>query len=75
MALVAQHERDGLWNLTFVDAACDPPQVFSYGGWIGHVMLFQTHRRIALLGALERLGAPVEFLDPVEYDGSAPPLQ
>lgn len=75
MALLAQHERDGLWDLTFVDAACDPPQVFSYGGWIGHVMLFQTHRRIALLGALERLGRPVDFLDPVDYAGGASPLQ
>ena len=75
MALVAQYEREGLWDLTFVDAACDPPQVFSYGGWIGHVMIFQTHRRIALLSALERLGVPVDFLDPVDYDGGAHPIQ
>ncbi|HEY6075572.1 MAG TPA: AraC family transcriptional regulator, partial [Gaiella sp.] len=30
---------------TFVDATCDPPRVFTYGGMLAHVLTFAAHRR------------------------------
>ena len=41
---------------TFVDAICDPPEVFTYGGVIAHVLTFAAHRRTLVLGALEAAG-------------------
>lgn len=73
MALVASHESEALWDLTFVDADCDPPMVFSYGGWIGHVIVFENYRRIALMAALKALGIDdLPYCDPVDYKGTLP---
>ncbi len=41
---------------TFIDAHCDPPEVFTYGGLIAHVLTFAAHRRILVLGALATAG-------------------
>lgn len=41
---------------TFVDAVCDPPEVFTYGGMIAHVLTFAAHRRTVVLGALADAG-------------------
>jgi AraC-like DNA-binding protein len=37
---------------TFIDAICDPPDVFTYGGMIAHVLTFAAHRRTLVAGAL-----------------------
>jgi len=47
---------DGRLDETFVDAVCDPPEVFTYGGMIAHVLTFAAHRRTLVLGALESAG-------------------
>ncbi len=41
---------------TFVDAHCDPVEIFSYGGMIAHVLTFAAHRRMLVLGALASAG-------------------
>ena len=41
---------------TFVDATCDPPQVFTYGGMLAHVLTFAAHRRTLAIGALHSAG-------------------
>jgi AraC-like DNA-binding protein len=41
---------------TFVDATCDPPQVFTYGGMVAHVLTFASHRRTLAIGALHSAG-------------------
>ena len=41
---------------TFVDAICEPPEVFSYGGMIAHVLTFAAHRRTLAIGALHSVG-------------------
>jgi AraC-like DNA-binding protein len=41
---------------TFVDAVCDPPRVFTYGGMIAHVLTFAAHRRTLVCGALADAG-------------------
>lgn len=41
---------------TFVDALCDPPEVFTYGGLIAHVLTFAAPRRLLVLGVLADAG-------------------
>ena len=41
---------------TFVDAICEPAQVFTYGGMLGHVLTFAAHRRTLAIGALHSAG-------------------
>ena len=41
---------------TFVDATCVPPEVFTYGGMVGHVLTFAAHRRTLAIGALHSAG-------------------
>jgi AraC-like DNA-binding protein len=47
---------DGRLDETFVDAHCAPPQVFTYGGLIAHVLTFAAHRRTLVVGALASAG-------------------
>ncbi len=41
---------------TFVDALCEPAEVFTYGGMIAHVLTFAAHRRTLAVLALDRHG-------------------
>jgi AraC family transcriptional regulator len=41
---------------TFIDATCDPPQTFTYGGMLAHVLTFSAVRRTMAIGALETAG-------------------
>jgi hypothetical protein len=41
---------------TFVDALCEPAEVFTYGGMIAHVLTFAAHRRTLVCGALIEAG-------------------
>ena len=58
----------GRLDETFVDAVCDPPEVFTYGGMIAHVLTFAAHRRTLVAGAL--IGAGITDLgagDPMRW--------
>jgi AraC-like DNA-binding protein len=41
---------------TFVDATCDPAEMFTYGGVVAHVLTFAAHRRTLAIGALHSAG-------------------
>ncbi len=41
---------------TFVDALCEPAEVFTYGGMIAHVLTFAAHRRTLVALALDTAG-------------------
>ena len=41
---------------TFVDALCEPAEVFTYGGMIAHVLTFAAHRRTLVALALGKHG-------------------
>lgn len=43
---------------TFVDALCEPAEVFTYGGMIAHVLTFAAHRRTLVALALATHGVP-----------------
>jgi AraC family transcriptional regulator len=61
----------GAWDDTFVDALCEPPETFTFGGMFTHVVTFNAYRRLTALDALRRLGVNVEgFGCPMEYESS-----
>ena len=67
---VARRIRDrGAWDAAFVDALCEPPQTFTYGGVLAHVLSYGAVRREALSGVLRELGAAVPTSgDPIEWE-------
>ncbi|MBA3232921.1 MAG: hypothetical protein H0T17_03085 [Propionibacteriales bacterium] len=46
----------GRLDETFVDAICDPPKVFTYGGMVAHVLTFAAYRRTLAVQALDAAG-------------------
>ena len=59
------------WDDTFVDALCEPPETFSFGGMFAHVITFNAYRRMLAMDALRHLGVKVEgFGSPIEYVAS-----
>ena len=64
------------WDDTFVDALCEPPEAFTFGGTFAHVMTFNAYRRLTALDALRRLGVNVEGVGcPMEYEATVAPWQ
>lgn len=56
------------WEDTFIDALCEPPETFTFGGMFAHVITFNFYRRMLAIDALQRLGVGVEgFGCPEEY--------
>jgi AraC-like DNA-binding protein len=59
------------WSDTFVDALCEPPETFSFGGMFAHVITFNTYQRLLALDVMRQLGVKVEGSGcPTEYEAS-----
>ena len=59
------------WDDTFVDALCEPPETFTFGGMFAHVITFNAYRRMLAMDTLRSLGVKVEgFGCPSEYVAS-----
>jgi AraC family transcriptional regulator len=57
---------------TFVDALCEPAEVFTYGGMIAHVLTFAAHRRTLVALALDHHGIPdLGWGDPMRWVAQA----
>jgi len=68
-AAIARRIRErGAYDDAFVDALCEPPQSFTYGGVLAHVLSFGAVRREALAGVLAELGAEVSDGDPINWE-------
>ena len=69
-ARFARRVRDsGAWDDAFVDALCEPPETFTYGGVLAHVLGYGVVRREALASVLVELGADVPASsDPIEWE-------
>jgi AraC-like DNA-binding protein len=66
---IAKRVRDrGAFDDAFVDALCEPPEAFTYGGVLAHVLTYGAIRREALAGVLRELGADVAHSDPIEWE-------
>ncbi|HEX9416442.1 MAG TPA: AraC family transcriptional regulator [Gaiellaceae bacterium] len=59
------------WDTAFVDALCDSPETFTFGGMVAHVLTWSAHRRQVIVGALRNLGADVGTGDPIEWERRA----
>ena len=58
----------GAWEDTFVDALCEPPETFAFGGMFAHVITFNAYRRMIAIDVLRGLGVKVEGVGcPMEY--------
>ena len=69
-ARIAKRVRDeGAYDDAFVDALCEPPEAFTYGGVLAHVLTYGAIRREALAAVLRELGADVpSHSDPIEWE-------
>lgn len=58
----------GGWEDTFVDALCEPPETFTFGGTFAHVITFNAYRRMVAIDVLRGLGVNVDGAGcPMEY--------
>jgi AraC family transcriptional regulator len=66
---VAQGVRDASnWQGAFVDHLCEPPETFTFGAVIAHVLTFSAHQRAVMLEVLRAHGIhDLGFGDPIEY--------
>ncbi|MGH3508596.1 MAG: helix-turn-helix domain-containing protein [Nocardioidaceae bacterium] len=65
---VRQVAEDGRLDDTFVDALCEPAEVFTYGGMIAHVLTFAAHHRTLVAIALDRAGiSDLGWGDPMRW--------
>ena len=55
---VREVSEQGRLDETFIDALCEPAEVFTHGGMIAHVLTFAAHRRTLVAGALIDAGIP-----------------
>jgi AraC family transcriptional regulator len=70
-ARVVRTIRDrGAWDDAFVDALCEPPQSFTYGGVVSHILGYGAVRREMLASVLTELGATVHAGDPILWEAS-----
>ena len=54
---IARNLRDrGEWDDAFVDALCEPPQSFTYGSVVAHIIEHSAHRRGMIVAGLCELG-------------------
>jgi AraC-like DNA-binding protein len=63
---------NGRLDDTFVDALCEPAEVFTYGGMIAHVLTFAAHRRTLAVLALDKFGiTDLGWGDPMRWVADA----
>jgi len=69
--VMADVRRRGGWDDTFVDALCEPPETFTYGGMLAHVVTYNSYRRLLAASLMRQFGIEdVGFGDPIEYERS-----
>lgn len=68
MALTRKVRDERLWESSFMDMVCEPPETFTYSGIIAHMVNFSAYRRTAVIEAFEYFG--IEDFgagDPIEW--------
>lgn len=72
LAQVRDVAQQGRLEDTFVDAMCEPAQVYTYGGMVAHVLTFAAHRRTLAVLALDKHGVTdLGWGDPMRWVASA----
>ncbi|MGZ4632890.1 MAG: helix-turn-helix transcriptional regulator [Actinomycetes bacterium] len=71
LAQVREVCEQGRLDDTFVDALCEPAEVFTYGGMVAHVLTFAAHRRCLVVMALGKHGvSELGWGDPMRWVAS-----
>jgi AraC family transcriptional regulator len=69
--LVTGMDVEDRWGDVFIDTLCDPPQAFTYGAVVGHMLTFAAHRRQVVVEVLGELEATPAFpACPIEWQRS-----
>jgi len=66
-SLVEDIARRNAWDTAFVDATCDPPQSFTFGGAVAHVLTRDAYRWQVAAAALRARGINV-VADPIAWE-------
>ena len=56
-------------DTAFVDATCEPPESFTFGGAVAHVLTWDSYRRHVVAAALREHGVDVSA-DPIAWERS-----
>jgi AraC family transcriptional regulator len=68
IALTRKVRDEKLWESSFIDMLCEPPETFTYSGMIAHVLTFSAYRRTAVIEAFEQFGiTDLGYGDPLEW--------
>ena len=65
--LVQDVARRNAWDTAFVDATCDPPESFTFGAAVAHVLTRDSYRRQVVAAALRERGIDVAA-DPIAWE-------
>ena len=66
--LVRDIRNRGAWDTAFVDATCDPPESFTFGGAVAHALSWDAYRRSVAAAALRERGATDVSADPLAWE-------
>jgi AraC family transcriptional regulator len=67
-AVAQRIQTENLWDTQFVDMSCDPPETFTYGFVLSHVVTWSAVRRANALHAMQQLGVKdLGFGDPGDW--------
>lgn len=59
------------WDTTFVDATCEPPESFTFGGAVAHALTRDSYRRQVLIAVLNERGiSTCGLADPMHFGES-----
>ena len=67
-SLVRDIRNRGAWDTAFVDATCDPPESFTFGGAVAHALTWDAYRRQIVSAALRERGAETVSVDPLDWE-------
>ncbi len=56
------------WDTSFVDATCDPPETFTFGGAVAHIVTWDAHRRQLVASVLRARGVDTDSQDPIRWE-------
>jgi AraC family transcriptional regulator len=65
--LVREIGERGAWDTAFVDATCDPPESFSFGGAVSHALSWDAYRRQIVAAAIRDRGIEIST-DPLDWE-------
>ncbi|HVN14369.1 MAG TPA: helix-turn-helix transcriptional regulator [Anaerolineales bacterium] len=68
IALARKVRDEKLWDSSFMDMLCEPPETFTFSGMVAHVLTLSAYRRSVVIEALKQFGiTDLGYGDPIEW--------